>query len=99
MPMAVTVQDRESLLRNFTRFVGLSPEDRLLHFDWAAKDMCSDEWREKFRTLLSKDRPVSDKNLLDEIFTHSQLAVLDPSQVTGCHACRSAFWKLVYMAT
>lgn len=76
-------------------------EERLKHFDEVAGDMCSDEWRKKFREFVEKFPPdvaAKDEPLFIEISEHSfiERSLFEkPEEIPGCRQCRDAFWKLV----
>lgn len=87
------------LERCFIEFSKLPNKDRFLFFDTISSKICNDEWREKFRQFLKKEKTPEKKNLVNEFFIHTQFFETDSDKVIGCHACREAFWKLVFLST
>lgn len=89
----------EYLTRKFREFVRIGSEQRLLYFDTVSNSFCNEGWRDKFKLFLGQNRPNVDTGLMDELFAHAQISEFDPTKVTGCHSCREAFWRLVFLAT
>lgn len=91
--------DVQETVTRFRQFASLPTEVKLLHFDFYALKMCSDEWRTKLKKFLQEGSKVG-QGLIDELFTHLQLDIFEGNQATtACKGCREAFWQLVWLST
>ena len=87
------------------RFQAMSPEERMVHFGEVETEFCSEDWREKFKKFTQQFPPDSKspkQPIEEEIFKHSQVDkfCVDPNaNLSGCEACREAFWKLVVLTS
>ena len=91
--------DVQETFTRFRQFARLPAEKKLLHFDFYAPKMCSDEWRAKLKKFLQDGSKIS-QELIDEVFAHLQLDIFEGDQATtACKGCREAFWQLIWLST
>ena len=101
MIMSHTLEERGAHKIKAMQFQAMSPEERLAHFDEIAGEMCSDEWRQKFRAFVEEFPPDgggAKDPLTAEICDHSCIEGFlfkGSAGLPGCQKCRDAFWKLV----
>jgi hypothetical protein len=100
--MIAEIDERGARKIKVMQFQASSPEERLAHFDEVSGEMCSDEWRDKFRTFVEKFPPDAGASKSDPfaaaISEHSCIEGFlfkESNELPGCQKCRDAFWKLV----
>ena len=103
--MPLTTEERGAYKIKVMQFQAMSPEERLAHFDEVTGEMCSDEWRAKFKEFAEKFPPDATTSKTDPlaaaISDHSCIEgflIKASSELPGCQRCRDAFWKLVDIA-
>jgi len=86
---------------NMLIFSNMPAERRLAHFYQFAPQMCSSEWRGKFKRFIgitTFNEVIAQDPRLIEIREHSHIEKVsfgEPDDIPGCQQCRNAFWNLV----
>jgi hypothetical protein len=94
------IEEIDDIARRFEQFILLSEEERLSQLPHERYNMCTDDWGKKVTLLLKKGRGA-DEQLIQEVFAHINLDVLDGTATTTeeCPDCRKAFLRVVFKTT